>query len=81
MALLKPPVCQKTMKIRRELAEAHLNWTLMNLLIGRFSKPLSCRGRVDFDEDKLSKVRGYKVTKVEGRRSKVEGAKVEGAKV
>ncbi|VDB88120.1 Bgt-50615 [Blumeria graminis f. sp. tritici] len=27
MARLKPPVSQKTMKIRREWAEAHLNWT------------------------------------------------------
>lgn len=27
MARLKPPVSQKTMKTRREWAEAHLNWT------------------------------------------------------
>ena len=36
----------------------------MNLLISRFSKLLSYRGRVDFDEDKLSKVRYYKCAKV-----------------
>ena len=48
---------------------------VMNLLVGRFSKLLSYRGRIDFDEDELSKVRGYKVTKV--RRSKVKCAKVQ----
>ena len=38
--------------------------SVMNLLIGRFSKLLSCIGRVDFDEDKLSKLRSFKCTKL-----------------